>query len=248
MILSVKDLGVRYSENAVLWNINVDIPAGVIVGVIGPNGSGKSTFLKACVDLLPRMKGEVRFFDNQLFSAIRGRVAYLPQRESIDWDFPASVLDVVLMGAYTRIGVGSRIPAHEKTRALECLDRVGLKAFSSRHISELSGGQQQRVFLARALLTDADLYFLDEPFAAVDVVTEHMILQLLKEMRDSGKTLLISHHDLQSVKESTDHVMLLNKELLAFGPTAEVLKSIQMKRAFGTQLSEGLRSPEGTSE
>lgn len=247
MILSVKDLAVRYSDSAVLWNINVDIPKGVIVGVIGPNGSGKSTFLKACVDLLPRMKGEVRFFDGQPFSAVRSRVAYLPQRESIDWDFPASVLDVVLMGSYARVGIGRRIPATERARAMECLDRVGLKAFSSRHISELSGGQQQRVFLARALVTDAELYFLDEPFAAVDVVTEHMILQVLKEMRDNGKTLMISHHDLQSVKESTDHVMLLNRELLAFGPTNEVLKSIQMKRAFGTRLSEGLRAPEGDS-
>ncbi len=241
MILQVESLSVRYNKEAVLRNISVEIPPATMVGVIGPNGSGKSTFLKACVDLVPRIAGNVRFFEGHRFEQVRSRVAYLPQRESIDWDFPASVFDVVLMGSYARVGVGRRPPVSERERALQCLAKVGLRDFAKRHISELSGGQQQRVFLARALLTDADLYLLDEPFAAVDVVTEHMILQVLRELRDSGKTLLISHHDLQSVRESTDRVMLLSGELLAYGETSEVLKSVQMKRAFGRSFSTDTR-------
>ncbi|NCN28374.1 metal ABC transporter ATP-binding protein [bacterium] len=232
-VLKITNLSVRYQSSPVLWKINVDITRGKIIGVIGPNGSGKSTLLKACLNLVPRITGDVRFFGNKSFEETRKQIAYLPQRESIDWDFPVRVLDVVLMGAYSRLGLFRNPGATEKTFAMECLDRVGLKDFSKRHISELSGGQQQRVFLARALMTKAELYFLDEPFSAVDVVTESMILSVLKQLRDDGKTLLISHHDLNSVRESTDEVILINKEILSFGATSEVMSNLNLQKAYG---------------
>ena len=232
-VLSIKNLSVRYQSSPVLWKVNVDITPGKIIGVIGPNGSGKSTLLKACLDLVPKITGEVKFFGDASFKKIRQKVAYLPQRESIDWDFPIRVTDVVLMGAYGRLGLFKRPTKSDRTFALECLDRVGLKDFSQRHISELSGGQQQRVFLARALMTKADIYFLDEPFSAVDVVTESMILEVLKSLRDEGKTLFISHHDLGSVRESADQVILLNKEVLSFGNTSDVMSDDNLQKAFG---------------
>lgn len=235
-VLQVQNLSVRYQSSPVLWKINVEISKGKIVGVIGPNGSGKSTLLKACLNLVPRISGDIKFFGGKSFEDSRKQIAYLPQRESIDWDFPVRVLDVVLMGAYSRLGLFRSPGKDDKIFGMECLDRVGLKDFSSRHISELSGGQQQRVFLARALMTKAELYFLDEPFSAVDVVTESMILSVLKALRDEGKTLLISHHDLNSVRESTDEVILINREILSFGATPDVMSDLNLQKAYGKTL------------
>ncbi len=231
--ISIKDLSVRYQSSPVLWKISVDLSPGKIIGIIGPNGSGKSTLLKACLDLVPRISGKILFFGDQTIKEARTKVAYLPQRESIDWDFPVRVIDVVLMGAYGRLGLFRRPKSADREFAMECLRRVGLRDFFDRHISELSGGQQQRVFLARALMTKADLFFLDEPFSAVDVVTESMILEVLKSLRDEGKTLLISHHDLNSVRTSTDEVILLNKEILSYGATSEVMSDVNLQRAYG---------------
>lgn len=232
-VINVKGLSVRYSAAPVLSEITVQIPSGSLVCVIGPNGSGKSTFLKSLVGLMDSYRGEITYFDNQNLETARSQLAYLPQRENIDWDFPINALEVVLMGGYKRVGLGRRMPAHEKEKALHYLERVGLKDFAKRHISELSGGQQQRIFLARALMTEATIFLLDEPFAAVDVVTEHMILELLKSLRDQGKTILISHHDLHSVQRSADKVLLLNRELLAFDTPEAVLKSPLMQKAYG---------------
>lgn len=232
-VLKIENLSVRYQASPVLWKVNLDIEAGKLVGIIGPNGSGKSTLLKACLGLVPKITGVVSYFEGLNSRQARQRVAYLPQRESIDWDFPVKVKDVVLMGCYGRLGLFKNPGKLEHKAALKSLKRVGLESFANRHISELSGGQQQRVFLARALMTEADLFFLDEPFAAVDVVTENMILEVLKELKNEGKTLLISHHDLSSVRDNSDQVILLNREVLSFGQTAEVMSEVNLKRAFG---------------
>jgi manganese/zinc/iron transport system ATP- binding protein len=232
-VLEIKNLSVRYSGAPVLSDINLSIPSGSLICIIGPNGSGKSTLIKTIVGLLDPAQGEIRYFNNQSLPEVQSRLSYLPQRESIDWDFPVNVLEVVLMGSYKRVGLGRRPSKAEHEKALYYLNRVGLKDFARRHIADLSGGQQQRVFLARALMTEADLYLLDEPFAAVDVVTEHMILELLKSLRNEGKTLLISHHDLHSVQRTADKVILIHREVLAFDTPEKVLKSPLMQKAYG---------------
>jgi len=233
IVLEIKNLSVRYSGAPVLSDIDVKIESGSLVCIIGPNGSGKSTLIKTAIGLMEPIRGQITYFGNQTLKEARSKLSYLPQREGIDWDFPINVIEMVLMGAYKRVGLGRRLNKAEREKALYFLERVGLKDFAKRHIAELSGGQQQRVFLARALMTEADIYFLDEPFAAVDIVTEYMILELLKTLRDEGKTLLISHHDLHSVQRTADKVLLLNRELLAFDTPEVVLKSPLMQKAYG---------------
>jgi manganese/zinc/iron transport system ATP- binding protein len=235
-VVEVHDLTVSYDRKPVLWGIDLTIPAGSLVGVIGPNGAGKSTLIKAMMDLLPSGSGYVRIFD-QPIKEVRRRISYVPQRESVDWDFPASVFDVVLMGRYGNLGLFSRPRKADKDAAMEALEKVGMQAFADRQISQLSGGQQQRVFLARALAQNADLYFMDEPFAGVDIATETAIIQLLRIMREQGKTVIVVHHDLQSAAEYFDWVVLLNMRLVASGPTEKVMTQELLEQTYGGKLT-----------
>lgn len=235
-VVEVHDLTVSYDRKPVLWGIDLTLPAGALVGVIGPNGAGKSTMIKAMMDLLPVGSGYVRIFDKPI-DEVRNRISYVPQRESVDWDFPASVFDVVLMGSYGKLGLFKRPRKADKDAAMEALNKVGMQAFADRQISQLSGGQQQRVFLARALAQDADIYFMDEPFAGVDIATETAIIELLRTMRDQGKTVIVVHHDLQSANEYFDWVVLLNMRLVASGPTEQILTQELLEQTYGGKLT-----------
>jgi manganese/zinc/iron transport system ATP- binding protein len=234
--LEIHDLTVAYHQKPVLWGVDAVVPAGQLIGIVGPNGAGKSTLIKACMGLVPAASGWVRFFGGPL-SAAATRVGYVPQRESVDWDFPVSVLDVVLMGRYGRLGLLRRPGAADRAVAHACLDKVGLRPFADRQISQLSGGQQQRVFLARALAQEADLYFMDEPFAGVDAATESAIIAVLREMRDAGRTLLVVHHDLTTARAYFDRLLLLNLNVVAFGPTREVFTPELLQRTYGGRLT-----------
>jgi len=230
------DLTVSYDKKPVLWNIDMTLPQGAITGIIGPNGAGKSTLIKAAMGLLPLGSGYVRLFDQKL-DKVRKRVSYVPQRESVDWDFPTSVMDVVLMGRYADLGLLSRPKKEDQDIAKNCLEKVGMQAFSKRQISQLSGGQQQRVFLARALAQQADLYFMDEPFSGVDAATETAILEILKELTEQGKTVIVVHHDLQSAAEFFDWVVLLNMRLVAVGPIEQVFTQELLQETYGGKLT-----------
>ena len=235
-VLEIHDLTVAYSRKPVLWGVDLSLPKGKLIGVVGPNGAGKSTLIKACMGLVPLSSGYIKLFDQPL-EAIRRRVSYVPQRESVDWDFPASVRDVVEMGRYGRVGLFRRLRKADREVAMECLRKVGMESFAGRQISQLSGGQQQRVFLARALAQEADLYFMDEPFAGVDAATERSILQLLQDMSEAGKTVVVVHHDLQSVEKYFDWVVLLNMRLVASGPVEEVFTPQLLQETYGGKLT-----------
>lgn len=231
--IEIKDLSVSYHGNTVLDNINLNVPENTLGAIIGPNGAGKSTLLKSSLELIDRDKGDITFW-NKPFNKSRKRIAYIPQRGTIDWDFPATVLDVVLMGLYVHKGLFKRINKSDKDKALEAIKRVNLSDFKDRQISQLSGGQQQRVFIARALVQEPDLYLMDEPFAGVDASSEHEILIILKELVASKKTILVVHHDLDTVKSYFDFVILLNKELKAFGDMKETLSNSNLKLTYGS--------------
>ncbi len=235
-VLEVHDLTVAYHTKPVLWDVDLTLPGSRLVAVVGPNGAGKSTLLKAVLDLVPLASGYVRVF-GQPYAEVRTRVAYVPQRESVDWDFPSSVLDVVMMGRYGRLGWFKRPTRADRESAMAALGRVGMAEYRDRQISRLSGGQQQRTFLARALAQDADLYLMDEPFAGVDAVTERAIVELLRELRDRGKAVVCVHHDLQTVREYFDSVALLNMRLVKAGPVAEVFTEENLSRTYGGRLS-----------
>ncbi len=234
--LSIHDLTVAYHRKPVLWDIDLDVPAGKLIGIVGPNGAGKSTLIKAVLDLLPRASGRVLIYGKP-YRENRSRVGYVPQRESVDWDFPVSALDVVAMGRYGKIGWFRPVTRAHKAVALEALDRVGIANLAHRQISQLSGGQQQRTFLARALVQDADLYLMDEPFAAVDAATEVAIVRLLQDLRARGKTCLVVHHDLQTVPEYFDEVILLNMRVVAHGPTATTFTPENLHKTYGGKLT-----------
>lgn len=234
--LSIHDMTVAYHRKPVLWGVDYNTPAGQLVAIVGPNGSGKTTLIKAVLDLVPRVSGEVRFF-GQPYRQVRNRIAYVPQRGSVDWDFPVNARDVVAMGLYRHIGWCRPVTRRYKLQALAALDRVGMADFANRQISQLSGGQQQRVFLARALVQDADLYLMDEPFAGVDAATERAIVAILHDLRTSGKTALVVHHDLQTVVEYFDQVLLLNMRIIATGPTSEVFTPENLKKTYGGKLA-----------
>ena len=234
--LSIHDLTVAYHRKPVLWDIDLDVPAGKLIGIVGPNGAGKSTLIKAVLDLLPVASGRVLVFGKP-YRENRGRVGYVPQRESVDWDFPVSALDVVTMGRYGKIGWFRPVTRVHKAAALEALDRIGIANLAHRQISQLSGGQQQRTFLARALVQDADLYLMDEPFAAVDAATEMAIVRLLQDLRASGKTCLVVHHDLQSVPDYFDEVILLNMRVVAHGPTSTTFTAENLHKTYGGKLT-----------
>lgn len=234
--LTIDDLTVAYQRKPVLWDIDLDIPEGKLVGIVGPNGAGKSTLLKACLDLIPRASGDILFY-GQPYRKMRTRVGYVPQRESVDWDFPVSALDVVAMGMYNQLGWFRRVGKAIKQRARESLERVGIEELADRQISQLSGGQQQRVFLARALAQEADIYFMDEPFAAVDAATERAIITLLQDLRDRGKTCLVVHHDLATVSQYFDWLILLNMRVVEAGPTETVFHKENLQKTYGGKLT-----------
>ena len=234
--LSVTDLTVAWHRKPVIWDVDLEVSPGQLVGVVGPNGAGKSTLLKAIMDLVPKASGRVEIFGKS-YRQSRYRVGYVPQRESVDWDFPISVLDVVTMGLYGKIGWCMPVRRKHREIAMQALDKVGIGELASRQISQLSGGQQQRTFLARALVQDADLYLMDEPFAAVDAATEKAIVEILREMRRAGKTALVIHHDLHTVPEYFDSVVLLNMRVVASGPTDEVFTRENLERTYGGRLT-----------
>ncbi len=234
--LSIYDLTVAYHRKPVLWDVSLDLPPGKLVGVVGPNGAGKSTLIKAVLELVPSASGRVLVFGKPYRKA-RHRVGYVPQRESVDWDFPVSALDVVAMGLYGKIGWCRRVTRKYRDIALAALERVGIADLANRQISHLSGGQQQRTFLARALVQDADLYLMDEPFAAVDAATERAIVQILQDLKSAGKTMVVVHHDLQTVDEYFDHVVLLNMRVVAAGPTKEVFTNENLHKTYGGKLT-----------
>lgn len=234
--LEVDDLTVAYDRRPVIWDVEFSIPEGSLVGIVGPNGAGKSTLLKAIMDLTPRASGRTSVF-GQPYRRSRHRVGYVPQRESVDWDFPVSALDVVTMGLYGQIGWCLPVGRRYKSKALAALERVGLLDLAQRQISQLSGGQQQRTFLARALVQDADLYLMDEPFAAVDAATEKAIVEILRGMKNDGKTAVVIHHDLQTVPEYFDYVILLNMRVVAHGPVEQVFTTDNLQATYGGRLT-----------
>lgn len=234
--LAIHDLTVAYQRKPVLWDVDLDLPEGELIGIIGPNGAGKSTLLKACLDLIPKASGDVRIYGKP-YRAQRNLVGYVPQRESVDWDFPVSALDVVTMGLYGKIGWFRPVLKKHRESALRALDHVGIGHLAHRQISQLSGGQQQRVFLARALAQDAKLYFMDEPFGAVDAATERAIVSLLKELKEQGKTVVVVHHDLSTVAQYFDWVILLNMRVVASGPVAETFTEENLQKTYGGKLT-----------
>jgi manganese/zinc/iron transport system ATP- binding protein len=230
--LAVSGLTVAYRERPVLWDVDLEVPRGVLLGVVGPNGAGKTTLIRTVLELVRPLAGRVRVLGTT-YAGARAAVAYVPQRGSVDWDFPTSVLDVTTMGRYGALGWLRRPGRRERARALEALGRVGLAHLAGRQIGQLSGGQQQRVFLARALVQDAELYLMDEPFQGVDATTERAIVDVLRELRAGGKTVVAVHHDLQTVPEYFDRVALLNVRLVASGPVADAFTEPNLRRAYG---------------
>jgi manganese/zinc/iron transport system ATP- binding protein len=231
-ILEVNQLTVNYDKTPVLWDLSLTIPAGVLVGIVGPNGAGKSTFIKAALGLVKSISGRVEFFGQPLKN-VRQRVAYVPQRESVDWDFPVTVRDLVIMGCYGRLGLFHRPQKSDWAAVDDYLNLVGMGAYANRQISQLSGGQQQRVFLARALLQEADVYFMDEPFTGVDLATETVIVQMLQQLRESGKTVFVVHHDLNTVESYFDWIILLNMRLIAYGKTSQFFNPHYLNATYG---------------
>ena len=234
--LEIHDLTVAYHQRPVIYGIDVEIPPGRLVGIMGPNGAGKSTLIKAIMGLLRPVNGWVKLFGEPASKNLT-RVGYVPQRESVDWDFPVSVMDVVLMGRYGRLGIGRRPRTQDRDIARACLEKVHMLQFADRQISNLSGGQQQRVFLARALAQESDLYLMDEPFAGVDATTEATIVTLLQDLKAQGKTILVVHHDLTSAKQYFDMLLLINMRLVAFGETEDVFTPELLQKTYGGRLT-----------
>lgn len=234
--LSIHDMTVAYHRKPVLWDVDFNAPAGKLIGIVGPNGAGKSTLLKAVLELVPKASGKVMIFGKP-YRKQRHLVGYVPQRETVDWDFPVNALDVVAMGRYGKIGWCRPVSRSHKEAAMEAMERVGMAEYAKRQISQLSGGQQQRVFLARALVQDAQVYFMDEPFAGVDAATEKAIVQLLRDLRSEGKTALVVHHDLHTVPEYFDYLVLLNMRIVAQGPTEQVFTPENLHKTYGGRLT-----------
>jgi len=235
LALHVEDLTASYAHQAVLWDVDLNVPPGVLAAIVGPNGAGKSTLLRCIIGAVRPNAGHV-YVHGRPYREQRRRVAYVPQRTSVDWDFPTTALDVVTMGLYGRIGWFRRPRRSDTDEALEALAMVGMDAFADRQIAQLSGGQQQRVFLARALVQDADLYLMDEPFAGVDATTERAIVDLLKDLRARGKTVVAVHHDLQTVATYFDWLALLNVRVIAQGPVREVYTAEHLRAAYGPRV------------
>ena len=230
--ITVDDLTVAYNYKPVLWDIDLQIPEGVLMAIVGPNGAGKSTLIKAILDIIQPIAGSVNIYDKP-YQKQRSMVAYVPQKGSVDWDFPTTALDVVMMGTYGSLGWIKRPGKKQKKEALEALEKVGMLAFKNRQISQLSGGQQQRIFLARALVQNASIYFMDEPFQGVDATTEKAIINILKELRKAGKTVVVVHHDLQTVPEYFDWVTFLNVKKIATGPVSSIFNDDNLTKTYG---------------
>jgi manganese/zinc/iron transport system ATP- binding protein len=234
--LEIHDMTVAYHRKPVLWDIDLAIPDGNLVGVVGPNGAGKTTLIKAVLGLVPLASGKVEIYGRP-YQEQRKIIGYVPQRESVDWDFPVTVRDVVLMGTYGRLGWFRRPGKSEREIAARCLAEVGMSEFANRQIRQLSGGQRQRVFLARALAQEARVYFMDEPFSGVDAATEAAIIGLLQSLRAAGKTVFVVHHDLQTVRSYFDYVILLNLRLVACGPTDTTFTPENLHETYGGRLT-----------
>lgn len=234
--ISIKGLSVAYDRKLVLTNIYLDLEPGNVYGVIGPNGAGKSTLFKAILGLIELNSGKV-LINGETIEKQRKSVVYVPQRDGVDWQFPATVMDIVLMGRYPLKKMFSRINQEDKEVAMNSLKDVGIEHLKDRQIGELSGGQQQRVFIARALCQGADVFLLDEPFVGVDITTEEKIIDILKRLASQGKTLLVVHHDLSSVAEYFDKVILLNQRLIAFGDTETTFTQENIAKAYRGQLT-----------
>ena len=234
-VIEAHDLRVSYNKRSALYGIDFAISKGNLVGVVGPNGAGKSTLIKAMIGQVTIAGGWVNIF-NQSAHLNLHHMGYIPQKDSIDWDFPITVEDVVLMGSYARLGAFRPINKQEKRRANAILDRLGMLGYADTRISELSGGQQQRSFLARALLQDTPIYLMDEPFTGIDITTEKLMIKILQEMRDEGKTILVVHHDLSTVREYFDKVLLINRRQIAFGLTKDVLTKEKVAETYGGRL------------
>ena len=234
--LSVENLTVHYASNLALFDVSFSIPIQKIVGIIGPNGAGKSTLIKAVLGITPKAHGKIHILEKPVKKNSH-LIAYIPQRQSIDWNFPITVLEVVFMGGFYRFGFFKRPNQREKDKAIELLKKFGLDHLQKRQISELSGGQQQRLFLARAMMQEATIYFFDEPFVGVDLATEKMLIETFKELRQEGKTIFVVHHDLSTIHEYFDWVILLKQRLVACGNVKEVLTQENLKSAYGIQSS-----------
>ena len=234
--LHVEDLTVTYGDTPALWDIDLNIPPGVMCAIVGPNGSGKSTLLKTALGLVRPLAGHVRFLGRPV-AQMRGQIGYVPQRHSVDWDFPTTSLDVVEMGLYRQVGWLRRPGRAEHARALEALAEVGMQDYADRQISQLSGGQQQRVFIARALVQDAPIVILDEPMAGVDASTEEVIIALLKRLRDEGRTVIVVHHDLTTVQSYFDWLVMLNVRIIAQGPVHAVYTPENLRATYGKHLA-----------
>jgi manganese/zinc/iron transport system ATP- binding protein len=234
--LSIHDLTVAYNRKPVLWDVEYEAPDRALIAIVGPNGAGKSTLIKAVLGLVPAASGLVEVYGLPV-ARQRHLIGYVPQRGSVDWDFPVSALEVVAMGLYGRIGWLRPVARRHRETARACLDQVGMADYADRQISQLSGGQQQRVFLARALAQEAKLYFMDEPFAGVDAATETAIVDVLHRLKDEGRTVIVVHHDLQTVPEYFEHVLLLNGRVVAAGPVREVFTPDNLRRTYGGRLT-----------
>lgn len=240
--IDVHDLTVAYHEKPVLWDVDLTVPGGVLMAIVGPNGAGKTTLIKAMLGLVRPVSGDV-LIHGQPYQANKRSVGYVPQRGTVDWDFPTTVFDVVLMGTYGRLGWFRRPGSHERELARDALEKVGLTDLASRQISQLSGGQQQRVFLARALVQEAPVYLMDEPFQGVDAVTERTIVEILRELRTQGRTVLVVHHDLATVAEYFDWVTLLNIRKIASGPVSEIFTPANLTATYGERAGHLVRNP-----
>ncbi|ASB62150.1 manganese ABC transporter ATP-binding protein [Bacillus sp. A053] len=234
--VELDNVTVAYHKRPVLQDISLQVPEGKLIGIIGPNGAGKSTLIKTILGLVPRASGDISIYGKD-YKDQRTRIGYVPQRGSVDWDFPTSALDVVLMGRYGKIGLLKRPKKADVEMAKAALAKVGMLDYANRQISQLSGGQQQRVFLARALCQNADIYFMDEPFAGVDAATERAIMTLLAELKEKGKTVLVVHHDLQTAEDYFDWILLLHLRKIAFGPAENVFTIENLQKTYGGRLT-----------
>ena len=235
-IIEAHNLTVLYGRKPAIWNVDFKLPEGQVIGIMGPNGSGKSTLLKAIMGVVNPTTGYTKVYDQEL-EKVRHKVSYVPQRQDIDWDFPASVWDVVSMGRFHVRGLFKRLTSEDHDIIQVSLEKVNMLGFAKRQISQLSGGQQQRVFLARALAQQGELFLMDEPFAGVDIATEEMIVNLLKDMKSKGKTLVIVHHDLHTAQSYFDHLVLMNTRLVACGKTSDVFTDQILTDTYGGKLT-----------
>lgn len=235
-VIEINDLTVAYRFKPVLWDIDLEVPGGVMMAVVGPNGAGKSTLIKAVLDIVKPLAGTVRLLGKP-YNQVRSKIGYVPQKGSVDWDFPTTVKDVVLMGTYGKLGWLRRPGKKERLLADQAIEKTGLSDLATRQISQLSGGQQQRVFLARALVQEAEIYFMDEPFQGVDVITERAIINILKELKSRGKTVVVVHHDVQTVTDYFDWVTFLNVRKIAAGPVAQTFNNNNLELAYGAKFA-----------